>query len=678
MQTMKLSLNWLKSYVDPKLSTDDLAHRLTMAGLEVEGGHPVGADTVLELEITPNRPDCLSVWGMSREIAAMTGKSLALPRIKAHKATKDKIFITIEDKKDCCRYIATLMEGAEIAPSPAETSKRLSAIGLRPVNNAVDVTNFVLIESGQPLHAFDYDKIAGGKIIVRRAKTGERIVTIDGIERMLDPSILVIADALKPVAIAGIMGGMSAQITSATKNVLLESACFDAGLVRRASRALGLQSDSSYRFERGVDFEGVLLGADRATDLICSLTNAHVTRRTDCFKTVAASRRPLVVGISDIEGLLGTPLAPARIKMFLTSLGFTLRPSGKNIFRVTPPSWRGDVKAGVDIVEEVARMVGYDRLSEGLPVIKAVNIRVDPRPCAVKETLAQALAAQGFCETVTYSLISAEMLERSGLENLRGIALRNFLSRDHSILRPSMLPSLLAVVQTNINRGQKDLRLFEIGKVYCAGRERTTLALIMTGRRGRDWRNNSKDAVDFYDLKGVVGQLLGSLDISGQWQAPTYPVSDQGAAADLWIDGKNIGFAGRIGTEILSRWDIKVPGIYFAQIDLEPVFVLPAPGVKYHPLAAFPAIGRDVSIAVKTDMPYARIENVCYSSAGALLKGVHLIEEYTGDKVASGKRALVFSLTYQSDERTLREDEVNSLHQSVLTALAEQCGAVLR
>ncbi len=675
---MKLSLNWLKSYVDLKLTTDDLAHRLTMAGLEVEGVHAAGADTVLELEITPNRPDCLSVWGMSREIAAITGKSLHLPRIKAHKPTKDKISIAVEDKKDCGRYIATLMEGAAIAPSPPETSKRLSAVGLRPVNNAVDVTNFVLMESGQPLHVFDYDKIAEGKIIVRRAKTGERIVTIDGIERKLDPSILVIADAQKPVAIAGVIGGKSTQVTSATKNILLESACFDAGLVRRASRTLGLQSDSSYRFERGVDFEGVALAANRATDLICSLTNARVVRRTDCFKTVAASRRPLVVGISDMEGLLGTFLAPARIKMFLTSLGFTLRPSGKNIFRVTPPSWRNDIKAGVDIVEEVARMVGYDRLSEGLPVIKAVNVRVDPRPRAVKETLARTLAAQGFCETVTYSLISAEMLERSGLENLRGVALRNFLSRDHSILRPSMLPSLLAVVQTNINRGQKDLRLFEISKVYSANEERTTLGLVMTGRRGRDWRNHSKDAVDFYDLKGAIEQSLGRLGISGQWQAPTCPVLDQGAGADLWINGKNVGFAGRISAQILSRWDIKAPGIYFAQIDLEPVFVLPAPGVQYHPFAAFPAIGRDVSIAVKTDVPYARIENVCYSSAGALLKGVHLIEEYTGDKMASGKRALVFSLTYQSDERTLREDEVNGLHQNVLKALAEQTGAVLR
>jgi phenylalanyl-tRNA synthetase beta chain len=674
---MRLSLNWLKNYVDPKLSTDDLAHRLTMAGFEVEGVHAVGADTVLELEITPNRPDCLSVWGMGREIAAMTGKSLHLPRIKAYKPTKDKISIAIEDKKDCGRYIATLMEGAAIAPSPAETARRLSAVGLRPLNNAVDVTNFVLMESGQPLHAFDYDKIAGGRIIVRRAKTGERIVTIDGMERKLDPSILVIADAQKPVAIAGVMGGKSTEVTSATKNILLESACFDAGLVRRASRALGLQSDSSYRFERGVDFEGVLLSANRAADLICSLTNARVTRRTDCFKTVAASRRPLVIGVSDIEGLLGTPIAPARIKMFLTSLGFTLRPSGKNIFRVTPPSWRGDIKAGVDIVEEVARMVGYDRLSEGLPVIKAVNIRVDPRPRAVRETLARALAAQGYLETVTYSLMGQNDLEKTGLSGTPVLALKNYLSQEYSILRPSLLPSMLAVAAMNFGHGQRSMRFFEMGKRYFEGAERWTLAILMAGKRDRDWRDDREYDVEVFDLG--LEQVLRQAGITGvDWGKGTYGGLDPDITAHLKLNGHVIGALGRVLGSVLKNWDIGIPDVYFGEIDLEALLILPKPEVKYSPVSAFPAMRRDVSIAVRNDVPYARIRDLCLQRDGGILTGMHLIEQYTGEKIQSGYRGLVFSLAYQSNDRTLREEEVNAVHQNILDALVHDLGATLR
>ncbi len=676
---MKLSLNWLKDYVDPKLSTDDLVHRLTMAGLEVEGRHSTGKDIVLELEITPNRPDCLNVLGLAREIAAMTGKALKLPKVKTHKPTKNKIPITIADKKDCSRYTATLIEGVSIAPSPAKMSQCLSVIGLRPINSVVDITNFVLMETGQPLHAFDYDKIAGGKIIVRRAKAGEKIVTLDGVERLLDPSILVIADVQKPVAIAGLMGGKATEVTSATKNILLESASFDMGLVRKASRTLGLKSDSSYRFERGIDFDGVRLGADRATDLICAIAGGKVIRRTDNIKNRPLSRKPIMLGATDVEELLGTAVALPKVRQFLSGLGFAVSSAAKKGLKVVPPSWRGDNKANVDVVEEVARMVGYDRLSEGLPVVKAVNIRVDARPRAIKETVAQALVAQGFCEALTYSLISKEALERSGLKELPGLMLRNFLSREHSMLRPSMLPSLLEVVQTNLHRTQKDLRLFEVGKIYSSDGEKSTLALIMTGRRGQDWWHHQKDnAVNFYDLKGVLQRLLCHLGVPASWQASTCPALDSSASADIILNGHSIGYAGKISTEVLARWDIKAQGVYFAQIDLGAIFALPAAEVKYHPVSTFPAIVRDVSVAIKADLPYARIKEVCLSSAGALLKSVQLIEEYTGDKVPAGTRALVFSLTYQSDQCTLREEEVNALHQNVLKALSKQTDAVLR
>ena len=289
---MKLSLNWLKDYIDPKLSTDALIERLTMAGLEVEGLDYIGQDTVLEIEITPNRPDCLSILGLAREISAITNKAVKYPKIKNVKTSTLKNFIHIENEKDCSRYIATLIRDVHIQDVPVHIKERLASMGLNSINNAVDITNFVLMETGQPLHAFDYDKLAGGKIVVRRAKNDESIVTLDGIERKLDPRILVIADAEKPVAIAGIMGGRDTQITADTKTILLESAHFEMGVIRKACRELGIRSDSSYRFERNVNFEGVLTGADRATDLLLQLTGGHLSVRGEVsFKPKDISRK---------------------------------------------------------------------------------------------------------------------------------------------------------------------------------------------------------------------------------------------------------------------------------------------------------------------------------------------------------------------------------------------------
>ena len=319
---MKLSLNWLKDYIDPKLSTEALVDRLTMAGLEVEAIEASGADTVLEIEITPNRPDCLNTLGLAREIGAITGNAVRNPKIRNFKTSSLKNLIHIENKKDCSRYIGILIKDVQIKDAPKEMKQRLESLGINAINNAVDVTNFVLMEMGQPLHAFDYDKLAGGKITVRRAHAGESIITLDGIERKLDPSVLVIADAKKPVAIAGIMGGRDTQITADTKNILLESAHFDMGLVRRSSRSLGLRSDSSYRFERNVNVEGVLTGADRATDLLLQLTGGRLSGRAEISSNTKNNAAKIKIKIADIEALLGLPITPLKVKTWLSRLGF--------------------------------------------------------------------------------------------------------------------------------------------------------------------------------------------------------------------------------------------------------------------------------------------------------------------------------------------------------------------
>lgn len=675
---MKLSLNWLKDYVDPQMTTEALVHRLTMAGLEVESVNRVQKDTVLDLEITPNRPDCLNTLGIAREISAICAKKLAYPKIKTIKPTPTNDFmITIADKKDCGRYVGTLIREATVEDSPAWVTERLQSLGLRAIGNAVDVTNFVLMEMGQPLHVFDFDKIQGGKIIVRRAKAGEKIVTLDGIERRLDPSILIIADAKQPIAIAGIMGGLATQVSLTTKNILLESAHFDMGVVRKASRTLGLKSDASYRFERGVDFYNVLDGANRATGLLLELTRAKLSGRMDQGDKPKDKAHVIQISIQDIENLLGTKVSATVAKNAWTRLGLTVTGAKKDNFKITVPSFRNDLKQNVDLIEEVARIIGYDHLNVSFPHIQVVNIAPDVGPRTMRKRMASVLIAKGFYEAVTFSLISQKDLERCKQENLTGVGVENALSGEHNIMRPSMMPSLLNVAAKNFNRGQKDLRLFEIGKCYFLKEERWTLGILASGRREDDWRRNSKEGVEFYDVKGILEQVFSQLDLNIIFE-PGESRGFETGAAQLKLNNQSIGVAGRIHSEALQQWGIKPQPIFYAEINLQPMFKQPTAVLKYEPIPDFPGIGRDISMAIKKNIPYEKIKNLCEKLGGAMLQRVSLIEEYTGEKIEKGERGLVLSLQYQSQERTLREEDVSSVHRRIVDSLINDFSAKIR
>jgi phenylalanyl-tRNA synthetase beta chain len=674
---MKLSLDWLKDYIDPKLSTEALIERLVMAGLEVEGIDYVGKDTVMEIEITPNRPDALSILGLAREIGAITGKAVKPPKITNHKTAALKDLIHVENKKDCGRYIGTLVRDANISDAPAGMKQRLASLGIHAINNAVDITNFVLMETGQPLHAFDYDELAGGQIIVRRARAGESIVTLDGIERKLDASILVIADAQKPVAIAGIMGGRDTQITAGTKNILLESAHFDMSLIRRASRDLGLRSDSSYRFERNVNFEGVLTGADRATDLLLQLTGGLLVGRAQTEAKAVKASRKLKVRISDIESLLGAKAVPGKIKTYLARLGFKAAAKAGTL-TVTPPNNRADIVQDVDVIEEIARMIGFDRLPSKLPVIKTTNIPVDKRPREIKNEIRRALTAGGIDEIITHSMINDRMLIKSNLADLPSVRILNPLNQDQELMRPSMLPSMLQAALTNINRGQKDLRFFEIGKRYFLDSEKETLGILLTGRRSRDWRAHKKDSIEIFDLKGVLEKVFQHIGISPDYGANKLASLDPGCAASIMLNGRYLGAMGKIDRKVLNNWDIKNRDVFFAGLHLDEIYPLPGRDLKYQPISEFPAIVRDVSLAVKNEIPYKRIEEICLKQGGEILRSVQFIEQYLGDKIQPGYKGLVFSCHYQSNIRTLREDEVTAVHERILQALTRDLAAVRR
>lgn len=674
---MKFSLNWLKDYIDPKLSTEALVERLTMAGLEVEAVESVGEDTVLEIEITPNRPDCLSILGLAREIGAITGRTVKIPKIRNFKTTSLKKLVHIENKKECCRYIATCIRDVRISDSPREIKQRLASLGIQVINNAVDITNFVMMETGQPLHAFDYDKLAGGKIMVRRAKEGESIVTLDGIERKLGPSILVIADAQKPVAIAGIMGGRDTQITLGTKNILLESAHFDMGLIRRACRSLGLRSDSSYRFERNVNFEGVLTGANRATDLLLPLTEGHCSGREEISSKAKSAASQIKIKIADIESLLGLEITPIKVKAWLGRLGFKVKVKA-GVLTVLAPVNRADIGQDVDVIEEIARMIGFDRLPSKLPMIKTTNIPVDRGPREIKNQIRRVLTARGIDEIITLSMINAKALVKSNMAEMSAVRIFNPLNLDQELMRPVMLPSFLQVVVTNINRGQKDLRLFEIGRIYSKEKEKEVLGLLLTGRRVHDWRSSKKEGIEFFDLKGALEHIFQSIGIRAVYETIQMPFFDPACAAAIIVGGKRIGVLGRIERKVLNNWDIKPLDVYFAELHLDEILSLPNKPLKYQPISEFPAIVRDVSLAVKKEIPYKKIEEICLQQGGDILRSVHFIEQYLGDKIQPGTKGLVFSCQYQSNARTLREDEVSAVHERILQALTRDLAAVRR
>lgn len=674
---MKLSLNWLKDYVSFKLTKDELTYRLTMLGLEVEKVHTVGSDTVFELEITPNRPDCLNVIGIAREISAGLNIPLKEPIVKKIPELSRKCSIAIQDKAGCRRYMGMIIENVQIAPSAGLIKDRLISIGSRLINNVVDVTNFCLMETGQPLHAFDLDKLSGQKIIVRRARKGEKIVTIDGVERELDENILVIADAEKPAAIAGIMGGEETEVTNQTKNILLESAWFDPILIRRASRRLGLSSDSSYRFERGVDIQGVEKGSLRAADLI--LTSAKGKRSAFSDVSPEKVRKSTIIhfSVDELNAYLGSSIKTTQCRNILAKLGCKTTAT-KNIFKVTPPSFRPDLQNTIDLMEEIARVVGFDQLPESLPPIKMTPALSSPL-YTFKNVLRENLTALGLSETITYTMYNRRALEKSNLNHLSGTKIKNPLSSDQEIMRPSLLPSMLEIVLSNFNKGQKDLKLYELGKHYSDGKEKDVLAVLMTGVRSLDWRLEKKPEINFFDIKGVVEGLMQKLN--GQKlvvKDEESPVFVEGESIAISQDNKHIGVLGRIKEDSLRHWDIKSNKVYYAELDIGHLRNLYNSKRKFRSIVEFPSVQRDISLAVKDGIKFSQIKEIAEKLGANILNSINFSEEYLGDKIPSGYRGLVFSLTYQSSERTLKEEEVNAVHEAINQALIKDLEVIKR
>lgn len=674
---MKISYQWLKDYVPVDVRAEEFAHKLTMAGLEVENIETVNGDSVFEIEVTPNRPDCLNMIGIAREVSAIFNQPKKFPASNALSFPSSECDITIEDKEGCFRYMGTIIRNVTIKKAGNVMIERLAAIGMRPINNIVDVTNFCLMENGQPLHAFDYDKLIGGKILVRRAKKGEKIVTLDDVERELDPSILVIADAERPVAIAGVMGGKATEVTDATKNILLESAYFDPILIRRASRKLGLSSDSSYRFERGVDFEGVKNGAYRAMDLILQEAGGEISHHKDVrVRDSLGEKRTILISCAQVNHFLGAEISEAVQEDILHNLDFDVSLEGKS-WKVTPPSFRADIQREVDVIEEIARVIGYDKLSYSVPPIVTGRMQTNQQR-RQRANVREHMVAQGCNEIITYTMIGKEFLKKSLQVSLEGTTVVNPLTVDQEILRPSLFPSLLNIAHFNINRGERNLKLFETGKVYLAGQEKERLAVLIFGERTNDWRLMKKSQQDFFDIKGAIEYLLNKLRIKEYHfellEADYF--DDVGAA--LYIDGVKAGEVGCVSDKVLDNWSIKQKGLFYAEIDLDMLYAAMAPKERFVPLSEYPSVVWDISLAVDLEIAFDQVQKIAFEFGGDLLKSVEFKEEYVGEKIEKGKRGIIFSLTYQSSEKTLTEAEVSEVHDRICQALIEQLRAVKR
>lgn len=701
---MRVPLSWLREFVDVDLPVQEVADRLTMLGLEVEAVEEVPGidgepDWVLVTYVSPNRGDWLSVRGVARELAASLQMSLREPPIRLDETeppTADGVAVRIEDPDLCPRYVARLVRNVRVKPSPAWMVRRLEACGVRSINNVVDVTNYVLLELGQPLHAFDFDKLEGGQIIVRRARPGETITTLDGKERELFPEALVIADRARPVALAGVMGGQLTEVTADTAHVLLESAHFNPVNNRRTSRRLGLQTESSYRFSRTVDPMGCGVAADRAAALLADLAEGEVASgQLDVFAKPHEAAR-IFLRVDRVNALLGTELGSDEIVSYLKRLGFEV--SGEGPLGVVVPSFRPDVQREADLIEEVARLHGYDAVPTSLPRVHVAPGTIGPRQ-RLANAARELLVQFGLTEVITYSLTSPEMPELLGLAEddprRQFVAVANPMSLEASVLRSQLSASVLGVVVRNLRRRNRDVAIFEVGKTYhplAADRsrgepasppdERLATAIALTGSLyGSRWNVPEENrAADFFVLKAIVTELLEILvGASYEFRAGGCDLFSPECRAEIMGDGLVLGACGRVQPKILERMEAPADSpVFLAEIALEPLVGRERPFQLYRPISRFPENVRDLAFVVDQSVPYEQVRRAVMEAGGPLLDQVVVFDVFSRPPLPPGKKNVAFTLSFRSPERTITDEEVDAHIGQIIAHAQTATGAVLR
>ncbi|MBI3316984.1 MAG: phenylalanine--tRNA ligase subunit beta [Candidatus Omnitrophica bacterium] len=676
---MKVSLDWLHDYVSFRGDGAAMAEKLTLAGLEVKKIEERAdlQDKVFETEITSNRPDWLSHIGVAREIAAVCHQKLKLPQIKKRASSKiaPKWTLQIQDREGCPYYTGIYLGGIKQVETPVLIRKRLEACGLRPINFIVDITNYVLLETGQPLHAFDADRLKGNKIVVRRAKPQEKFAAINENHYELYPEDIVISDTENPCALGGVMGGKESEIDSETKNIFLESAFFNPRFIRRTSRRLGLSSDSSYRFERRVDPQGVDFSRQRAVDLIC-----HYACPETVGPVIRAGKKPgvkvrnLKLSAKELEGILGFKIPEKNVLNILTRLGFQIKRISKGAWRITLPSYRGDVSAPVDLVEEVARIYGYEKIPESLPS-RPPLLDQDSFAQDLETRARQVLCGIGFHETITVSLISKNYLANPEILN-KAISVQNPQNKDLCWMRPTFLPSFLQVIKRNVDFGSKQVLLYELSNLYqkpvrpSLASEKRVLGLALAGKWSlKNWVDAERE-VTFYDLKGTLEHLFASLGIPKIcYERSSHPLLKTHNSESLQTHGTTLGILGEVSAQEIKHWDFEGE-VFYAEIFLEALASLGKKLTLVREIPKFPAMERDLAICVPESVPSGELEEEMRKLGGSLLTKIELFDLYRGGRVSPGHKNLAYRLTYQSYERTLLSEEIQSLHHKIANSLA--------
>jgi len=649
-------------------------------------------DWALEIGITPNRPDCACVIGIAREIAALTKGKLRKPEIhfrESNRRIETLTSVTLDDPKGCPRYAAGMVCGFEFKPSPFWMRYRLHVSGLRGISNVVDVTNYVLLEMGQPLHAFDYDRLKENRIVVRKAMEAEVFTTLDGKTHTMNQDNLMICDGQRPVALAGVMGGLNSEIFSESKNVLIESANFDPITIRRSSKRLGLSTEASYRFERGVDIDGAVPALRRAMMLISEVAGGEVIQGIIDNYPAPRKLRMIDLRVDKTNRFLGTALPRGTVGNYLKALEMEVQPLEENVLQVKAPSFRVDLTRDWDLMEEVARLEGYDKIPVTIPPI---------RPSEEKESLEMTTGGQvreimvglGFSEVISFSFIAPESADFLGADKdspLRSfVTLLNPLTVDQSVMRTSLIPGLLAAAKTNLSHGEKDLKLFEWGRVFIRQgtdelpAERLALTgLIMGLSNPKEWYREERTS-DFYDAKGAAEALLRALGLRNLVfkKGETPPWYVQEAASAILLAEQRLGAVGRISPEVLKRFDVDAPSVFVFEIEARVLIEKVTGDRTFEPLAKFPAVYRDLSIIAKRSVENARIQEIILREGRELVESATLFDLFEGDKIDPLEKALAFRICYRSRETTLDGKDINKLHESIVERIGKETGARLR
>lgn len=684
---MFISYNWLRELTGTKLSAEEIRDRLTNVGLAVDAVESRGDDSVLDVEVPSNRGDCLSHVGIARELAVNEKSKVQSPKSQVQNVrgkTADSTSIEIRDPDLCPRYAARIVRGVKIAPSPAWLVKKLESIGQRPINNVADITNYVLHELGQPLHAFDLAKLAEHRIVVRRAAAGEKITTLDGVERNLDKEMLVIADAQKPVAVAGVMGGEESEISNTTTDVLIESAYFNPGSVRRTARKLGLQTEASHRFERNIDPEGVLAAQERCVGLICEIAGGTATDDPldvypNRFESRSINLRP-----ARVEAITSLKVDQSEMKRILSGLGFQQRADDDAVLTYIIPSWRHDVAIEEDLVEEVARHTGFDKIKTALPPAQSAGEYHTSE--TRKRKLRRALVACGYDEAIDFSFIEAtndfELIPAFGAA-ANTVTLTNPIIEEASSMRQTLLPGLLSSIRHNLNQGIRDICIFETGRVFAAASaelpdEHEAFALVATGGVMEAGRAESARPLEFFDFKGVVEAAIDAMNLPPlSFTAGAVKHLRAGQSAVISAGDVKIGTIGRLGEAIAGSYKFR-QAVYVAELDLSALLELPERPVLYSRLARFPSIVRDVSLLVDRQVTVSDLRSAAENQQANYFVGVTFVGTYEGEGIADTKRSVTLRFEYRAPDRTLRDEEIDGVHWPLVEALKEKFSAEIR